>query len=139
VARWRSFDYLWLCRMFGDSAKIPPDSLNGYRMPVLENNALLYGSRVVKSWTADIAALEKALSQIRDYPTLLMWGTKDRAVDFRSAEPLRRNFSNVRLVKFEGVGHLPYEEAPAEFNSALVSFLSGDSGFSSQFSVPGSQ
>jgi pimeloyl-ACP methyl ester carboxylesterase len=139
VARWRSFDYVWLSRMFGDSAKIPPDSLNGYRMPVLENNALLYGSRVVKSWTADIAALEKALSQIRDYPTLLMWGTKDRAVDFRSAEPLRRNFSNVRLVTFEGVGHLPYEEAPAEFNSALVSFLSGDSSFSSQFSVSGSQ
>jgi len=79
------------------------------------------------------------LSQIRDYPTLLMWGTKDRAVDFRSAEPLRRSFSNVRLVKFEGVGHLPYEEAPVEFNSALVGFLSGDSGFSSQFSVPGSQ
>ena len=126
VARWRFFDYVWLSRMFGDRAKIPPDSLNGYRLPVLENNGLLYGSRVVKSWTADIAALEKALPQIRECPTLLVWGTKDRAVDIKSAERLRKNFSDVRLVTFEGVGHLPYEEAPAEFNSALVSFLGGD-------------
>jgi pimeloyl-ACP methyl ester carboxylesterase len=44
-------------------------------------------------------------------------------VDVRSAEPLRRNFRNARLVAFEGVGHLPYEEAPEEFNRAVVEFL----------------
>jgi hypothetical protein len=26
-------------------------------------------------------------------------------------------------VTFEGVGHLPYEEAPDEFNRALIDFL----------------
>jgi pimeloyl-ACP methyl ester carboxylesterase len=67
--------------------------------------------------------MERALPTIRDYPTLLMWGTKDSAVYFSSAEPLRRNFRNVRLVAFEGVGHLPYEEAPEEFNRALIEFL----------------
>jgi pimeloyl-ACP methyl ester carboxylesterase len=123
IARWRSFDYLWLSRMFGDSAKIPPDSLEGYRRPVVENNSLMYGSCVVKSWTADMAALETALPEIRDYRTLLMWGTKDRAVDFKSAEAVRRNFRDVRLVAFKGVGHLPYEEAPKEFNSALIDFI----------------
>jgi pimeloyl-ACP methyl ester carboxylesterase len=125
VAQWRSLDYLWLSRMFGDITKIPPDSLQGYRIPVLENNALDYGSQVVKSWTADMAALETALPKIRDIRTLLMWGTKDRAVAFRSAERLRRNFRDARLVTFEGVGHLPYEEASEEFNSALIDFLYG--------------
>ena len=123
IARWRSFDYLWLSRMFGDSAKIPADSLEGYRRPVVENNALMYGSCVVKSWTADMAALETALPEIRDYRTLLMWGTKDRAVHFKSAEAVRRNFLDARLVVFRGVGHLPYEEAPKEFNSALIDFI----------------
>jgi pimeloyl-ACP methyl ester carboxylesterase len=123
IARWRSFDYLWLSRMFGDRAKIPPDSLEGYRRPVVENNTLMYGSCVVKSWTADMAALERALPEIRDYRTLLMWGTKDRAVHFKSAEAVRRNFRDARLAVFRGVGHLPYEEAPEEFNRALVGFV----------------
>jgi len=123
VARWRSFDYLWLRRVFGDGAKIPPDSLEGYRLPVLQNHAFDYGLKIVRSWTADLAELEAVLPKIRDYPTLLMWGTKDRAVTVRSAESLRRNFRNARLVIFPGVGHLPYEESPMEFNRELIQFL----------------
>jgi len=126
IERWRSLDYLWLRRLFGDGAKIPPDSLEGYRMPVLKNHAFRHASRIVRNWTADLAELETALPKIRDYPTLLIWGTKDRAVHFQSAEPLRRNFRDARLVAFEGVGHLPYEEAPYDFNRALVEFLTGE-------------
>jgi pimeloyl-ACP methyl ester carboxylesterase len=123
VARWRSLDYLWLRRLFGEGAKIPPDSLEGYRVPVRENQAFQYALRIVRSWTADLAELEQALPKIRDYPTLLMWGTRDRAVSARSAEPLRRCFREARLVLFQGVGHLPYEEAPEEFDRALIDFL----------------
>ncbi len=126
IARWRSLDYLWLRRMFGDGSKIPPDSLDGYRMPVLKNHAFRHASRIVVNWTADLAELETALPKIRDYPTLLIWGTKDRAVHFQSAEPLRRNFRDVRLLAFEGVGHLPYEEAAEDFNRALIDFLTGE-------------
>ena len=126
IERWRSLDYLWLRRLFGDGSKIPPDSLEGYRMPVGKNHAFRHAGRIIKNWTADLAELETALPKICDYPTLLIWGTKDRAVDFQSAEPLRRNFRNARLVAFEGVGHLPYEEAPEDFNHALVDFLTGE-------------
>jgi pimeloyl-ACP methyl ester carboxylesterase len=123
LERFRHFDEAWLRRLFGDATKIPPDSLEGYRLPVLKNGAMLHGGRVLKTWTSDIAAVQAALPKLRDCPTLLIWGTKDRAVDYRSAEPLRRNFRNARLVAFEGVGHVPYEEAPEEFNRALVDFL----------------
>src|SRR5277367_5113900 len=58
IQGWRGLDAFWLSRMFGDEAKIPPDSLEGYRMPVLKNNAMLHGSRIVRSWTADLAELE---------------------------------------------------------------------------------
>lgn len=133
IARWRSLDHLWLRRMFGDESRIPTDSLEGYRIPVVKNRALAHGLRVVRSWTADLAELETSLPKIRDYPTLIIWGKKDRAVHVQSAEPLRRNFRDARLVAFEGVGHLPYEEAPEDFNRALVDFLTGTP--SSQFPV----
>jgi pimeloyl-ACP methyl ester carboxylesterase len=123
IERWRSLDILWLRRLFGDKAKIPPDSLEGYRLPVIKNHGFRHARHIVCNWTADLAEIESVLPKIHDFPTLLMWGTKDRAVDFRSAERLRRNFRDARLVAFEGVGHLPYEEASEEFNCALVDFL----------------
>src|SRR5258708_2500622 len=123
IARWRFLDYVWLRRMFGDGSKIPPDSLEGYRQPVLKNRAFHLGAQIVRTWLADLADLEQALPKIRHYPTLLMWGTRDRAVSFRSAEKLRQNFDDCRLISFPGVGHLPYEEEPEKFNQAVVDFL----------------
>jgi pimeloyl-ACP methyl ester carboxylesterase len=38
-------------------------------------------------------------------------------------EPLARYFPNAEKVVFPGIGHLPYEECPQEFNQALVGFL----------------
>ncbi len=138
IARWRALDYLWLRRLFGDGARIPPDSLAGYRIPVQKNHGFRHAAHIIRNWTADLAELERTLPKIRDYPTLLLWGTKDRAVDFHSAEPLRRNFRDARLVAFEGVGHLPYEEAPEDFNRALIDFLTS-SVASCQLPVPSSQ
>jgi len=119
----RPLDYLWLRRLFGDGAKIPPDSLAGYRIPIVQNDVFRHAARILTTWTSDLRELERVLPAIRGYRTLLVWGTRDRAVEFQSAETLRRKFRDVRLVAFEGVGHLPYEEAPSEFNTALVEFL----------------
>ena len=129
--RWPVLHDIALRRMFGDRSKIPSDSLEGYRIPMHKNHALRHGLRIVKNWTADLAELEAALPKISEYPTLLMWGTKDTAVDFASAEPLRRNFRAAHLATFEGVGHLPYEETSEDFNRALIDFLTG-----CQFPVP---
>jgi pimeloyl-ACP methyl ester carboxylesterase len=125
IERWRWCDPLWLSRLFGDRSKIPTDSLAGYRIPVFRNHSFRHAVGIVKNWTSDLAELKCALPKIRDYPALLMWGTKDRAVDIRSAVPLCQNFSNARIVVFEGAGHLPYEEAPENFNRALIDFLLG--------------
>ena len=40
-----------------------------------------------------------------------------------SAAPLRKYFPNSELIVFPGIGHLPYEECPEEFNRALIGFL----------------
>lgn len=127
IERWRRLDYLWLRRLFCDGSKIPPDSLNGYRVPVIENHVFRHARQILSNWTADLEELERVLPITRDYPTLIMWGKQDRAVDFGSAEPLRRNFRDAQLVALDGVGHLPYEEAAPEFNSALIEFLTARS------------
>ena len=123
IARWRFLDSLWLRRMFGDPSKIPPDSLEGYRLPVHQNRGFEYGLSIVRTWSADMKKLEAAIPKIARYPILLMWGARDRLVYPSSAGPLLRSFPQARLVTFEGAGHLPYEECPAEFNRALVEFL----------------
>jgi pimeloyl-ACP methyl ester carboxylesterase len=114
----------YLRRMFGNPRRIPPDSLEGYRKPLRIPGSYEYPLAVARSWNRDLKALESALPRIAHIPTLLLWGSKDTAVDPASAAQLKQQFRNCRLVMFDGVGHLPYEEAPDEFNRAVTEFLS---------------
>ena len=110
-------------RMFGDPRRIPPDSLEGYRKPMRIPGSYEYALSVARSWNDDLKELESALPRIANIPTLLTWGSKDTAVDPASAEQLKTYFRDCRLVMFDGVGHLPYEETPDEFNRAVIEFL----------------
>jgi pimeloyl-ACP methyl ester carboxylesterase len=111
-------------RMFGDQRRIPPDSLEGYLEPMRIPGSYDYGLAVVSSWNRDLQELESALPRINGIRTLLIWGTADKAVDPASAAQLKERLSDCQLVMFEGVGHLPYEEVPDEFNRAVTKFLS---------------
>lgn len=111
-------------RLYADAAKIPPDSLEGYKAPTKIPGLFEHGLSIVQTWTDDLQQLELLLPKLRDIPTLLIWGTKDPAVYFSSMETLARHFADVKTVVFPGVGHLPYEECPKEFNRALIQFLS---------------
>ena len=128
VSRWRCermpflFPY-WHGRLYGDRNKIPPGSLEGYKAPLAIPGLFEHALSIVRTWTADLQELEALLPQLAPIPTLLMWGSKDPAVYVSSMEPLARHFANVQTVVFPGVGHLPYEECPEEFNRALIEFL----------------
>jgi pimeloyl-ACP methyl ester carboxylesterase len=113
----------WHGRMFGDPKKIPPGSLEGYKAPLAIPGLFEHGLSIVKTWREDLEELERLLPKLAPILTLLMWGTKDPAVYFSSMELVARHFSNVQTVVFPGVGHLPYEECPEEFNRALIEFL----------------
>ena len=113
----------WHGRMFGDRSKIPPGSLDGYRAPLAIPGLFEHGLSIARTWTADLRQLELLLPRLSRIPTLLIWGSKDPAVYASSMEPLARHFANVQTVVFPGIGHLPYEECPEEFNRALIEFL----------------
>jgi pimeloyl-ACP methyl ester carboxylesterase len=113
----------WHGRLYADRSKIPPGSLEGYMAPLAIPGLFEHALSIVRTWTADLRRLEALLPKIATIPTLLMWGDRDPAVYISSLEPLSRHFKNVQCVVFPGIGHLPYEECPAEFNQALINFL----------------
>jgi pimeloyl-ACP methyl ester carboxylesterase len=113
----------WHGRLYGDRSKIPAGSLEGYKAPLAKPGLFEHGLSIVRTWIADLRELELLLPKLRSIPTLLIWGSKDPAVYVSSMEPLARHFAKVQTVVFPGIGHLPYEECPEEFNRALIEFL----------------
>ena len=123
IGRMKMMYPYWHRRMYGDRNHIPPGTLEGYKAPLAIPGLFEHGLSIVRTWNADLRELEALLPKLTAVPTLLMWGSKDPAVYVSSMGPLARHFANVQTVVFPGVGHLPYEECPEEFNRALIEFL----------------
>ena len=109
--------------MYGDRSRIPPDALSGYMALLAKPGLFEHALSIVRTWTEDLRELEATLPKLACIPTLFMWGSKDAAVYVSSAEPLTKFFPNSELIVFPGIGHLPYEECPEEFNRTLIEFL----------------
>ena len=112
-----------LRRLYGDTSRVRPGTLEGYSAPFEKPGAVQHGLNILRTWKQDLAELEATLPNIEDVPALLVWGTRDSAVDPASAARLARAFSDCRTVMLDGVGHLPYEEVPDEFNRIVSNFL----------------
>ena len=113
----------WHARMYGDRSRIPPGTMEGYMAPLAMPGSFEHALSIVSTWSLDLHDLQETLPELASVPTLLMWGSADGAVYVSSAEPLAKFFSNSKVVIFPGIGHLPYEECPEEFNRALIDFL----------------
>jgi pimeloyl-ACP methyl ester carboxylesterase len=109
-------------RMYGDPRRIPPGTLEGYSSLAMRPGKVLSVLNALRNWENDVNALSKAIPRIT-VPSLLIWGTRDGAVDLRSAEQLRRALPASELKLIEGAGHLPFEEAPDEFNRVVLDFV----------------
>jgi pimeloyl-ACP methyl ester carboxylesterase len=118
----------FLRRLYGDPRRIRPGTLEGYSTPFSLPGAFTYGLGILRTWDRDLEQLRAALPRIAHVPALLLWGAEDAAVQPSSAGPLSRQFHNCRVQMFEGVGHLPYEEVPEEFNAAVAEFLRREDG-----------
>ncbi len=118
----------WLGTMYGDASRIPPGTIEGYRAPFLITGGWDNGLAILRTWHADLKELELVLPQIARIPTLLVWGSKDNRVLASSAKQLQSGLGECQLVMMPGVGHLPYEEVPGEFNRVVGEFLKRESG-----------
>jgi len=120
----------FLKRVYGDISRISPGTAEGYSAPLQDPGALKYALKVVRCWRGDMNRLVGLVERLKDLRILLLWGTADGAVDPQSGCELKRLLPKSELQMLEGVGHLPYEEAPAEFNRVVLRFLAGADQFS---------
>lgn len=114
---------LVLNRLYGDAARVHPGTLEGYAAPYKLPGSFEHEIRILSTWNQDLEELQFVLPRISHIPTLLLWGNRDAAVSPASAEPLRKNFTHCQFVMMDGVGHIPYEEVPDEFNRVVNEFL----------------
>jgi pimeloyl-ACP methyl ester carboxylesterase len=114
---------LALGRMYGDPTQLRDGSLGKYINSLRVPGTVAYVLSILKIWFDDMDKLELALQRVRRFPTLLLWGDRDRAVSLESAQKLRRCFDRAELVELRGTGHLPYEECPETLSRLVNSFL----------------
>lgn len=58
-------------------------------------------------------------------PTLIIWGREDGLLPLaRDGEKFKKELPSAQFVIFEQCGHVPQAEKPAEFNAAVLKFLS---------------
>jgi pimeloyl-ACP methyl ester carboxylesterase len=109
--------------LYGDPKRIAPGTFEGYTAGVDVPGSFEHLLRILRSWHVDLEAIGESLPVISGIPTLLLWGSRDRAVYPSSIHQLQRQLKNSALVMFPGAGHMPYEEVPDEFNRVLCDFL----------------
>jgi 4,5:9,10-diseco-3-hydroxy-5,9,17-trioxoandrosta-1(10),2-diene-4-oate hydrolase len=114
---------LALGRMYGDPTQLRDGSLEKYIGSLRIPGTVTYVLSMLRTWFSDMAKLESALEHVRQFPALLLWGDRDRAVSLESAQQLRRCFDRVELEVLPGTGHLPYEECPETLARIVNSFL----------------
>lgn len=112
----------FLSAMFGDPARIPGDSLSVYRAGLDRSDLGRVMAGYARHWRRDLSELAQTLANIR-IPSLVLWGDRDRAVPVASAAALQRLLPGAEFRVLPGVGHLPYEEAAADFHRAVLGFL----------------
>ena len=114
---------LALGRMYGDTKLIRREVLDRYMHSLRVPGTVQHVLKILDGWFEDMRELESALESLQDFPILLLWGTRDRAVTFESGRLLEKRLNRAEMVVIPGVGHLPYEESPAAFAEAVNVFL----------------
>jgi pimeloyl-ACP methyl ester carboxylesterase len=67
---------------------------------------------------------EPLLRQI-SAPTLIVWGEQDGMIPFSNAADYMRDIPHATLLPLPGLGHVPFEEAPAATIGPVMAFLAG--------------
>lgn len=107
-------------RVYADPGAVPPGRLEVLRdMMRREGN----GEAFVRSLEEfALPDPERDLAGVA-VPTLIVWGEEDQVIPASDGERMARALPDARLVTYEGVGHVPQEEAPARLATDIEAFL----------------
>ena len=57
-------------------------------------------------------------------PALIIWGAEDQLIFVSAAQSFEERMTNTKVIVYDGVGHLPMEEAPGKTADDIDAFLS---------------
>jgi pimeloyl-ACP methyl ester carboxylesterase len=109
-------------RMYADPSRMIAGTGIGYARPLRRPGTVRHIHGCLKTFVDDMEALRPKLSAMAQIPTLLIWGDRDPVVEIQSGYQLQKVLS-AEMAVVPGIGHLPYEEAPEEFNRILLEYL----------------
>ena len=118
----RPFHPTVLKRLYGDPSRIPAGTMEGYSQMMLCEGRAHNLLNIMRCWNADLQMLGQTIERVHA-PALLIWGTKDGAVDVRSSDVLLEKLPASERAIIAGAGHIPFEETPEKFNSLVLGFL----------------
>lgn len=110
---------------YGDPAALSDETVNRYRDLMLGpgvRDAML--DRLEQTILTDPEPVLRLISA----PTLLLWGEKDAMIPVGNAAEYLRLVPGSVLAALPGLGHVPFEEAPARSLEPVRSFLDAGSG-----------
>ncbi len=117
---------LGLHQVFHDPALVTEERYNEYLAPLVRPGStqailsLLHSRTLEPRLVAELAAKVKA-------PTLVLWGREDRWIPVEQADRFVATIPGARKVVFDGCGHMPQEERPADVLRWLQEFPEGGS------------
>lgn len=115
----KSFIEKNMLQVYGDDSKVTDELVTRYHdMTLRTGNRQAFIDRV-HTQHKDISDRIKEVQ----CPTLIMWGTEDTWVDLANAQQFNQDIPNSELIMYDGVGHVPMEEAPLETVKDVVAFL----------------
>lgn len=119
----RLWDY-GIGRMYADPKSMAAGTGLGYARPLRSRGTIRYIRSCLDTFAGDVEELRAKLPAIAKVPALIVWGDRDPVVEVQSGYKLQQELG-ARMVVMEGVGHLPYEENPDEFNQIVRNFIIG--------------
>lgn len=86
----------------------------------------LPGIRRAGALRAQVDPEEEAANRLSEIamPTLIIWGEEDALINVSDAYEFERVLPNAELVIYQGVGHIPMEEAPVQTAKDIDAFVS---------------
>lgn len=115
-------------RAWHDASKLTSEILDLYKAPLCVENWDKTLSEVYKATSAatvlPVSTAAELVGSIASVPALIVAGVQDKVVPIKNARFLTSQLPNSRLLEIQNCGHLPHEECPGAFLSAMIPFMS---------------
>ena len=115
----RFFVAMTVRQTYGDPSRVTDAVVDRYYDMILRaGNRETFGI-LTRTPTPDSSGRIRSI----EVPTLILWGSEDRAVPVSFAERFHRDIRHSRVIVYRGVGHIPMEEVPVETARDARAFL----------------